>query len=166
MKVFKSCITRSAFTTRKATLGGETDKPAAKANKPSKKSNEKSKKKGNRKRKQSFNNNFAQTALANIAASTSISGGSPNPMNQNSTSPQKRNKTDKCTACGGTSHKFSRCYLVWETSDKEWVDREVFDNNIKVPTFRKRWRKSSLLQRFLRKQTRNDGARMWAKRIR
>ena len=142
MKVSKPRTTRSAFTTQEATLGGETDKPAtAEGNEPSKKSNENSKKKSNRKRKQSSNNNSAQNTSANVAASATTTsssgpGGPPDSLNQNPA--QKRNKTDKCTACGGTGHKFSRCYLVRETSDKEWVDWEVFDNNMKVASFRKR----------------------------
>ena len=138
VKVFKPCTTRSAFTTQEATLRGKTNKPAAKSNKLSKKLNKKSKKKGNRKRKQPSNNNSAQTGSANVTAFTSISRGPPNPKNQNSTFPQKRNKIDKCNACSGMGYKFSRCYLVRKTTDKKWVDREVFDNNMKVLTFRKR----------------------------
>ena len=45
-----------------------------------------------------------------------------------------------CSACGGTSHSFTRCYLV-QGQDKDWIsnkNREAFRSNMKVATFKRR----------------------------
>ncbi|MCJ1347915.1 hypothetical protein MMC31_006145 [Peltigera leucophlebia] len=45
-----------------------------------------------------------------------------------------------CLACGGTSHSFTRCYLV-QGQDKDWIpneNRETFRSNMKVATFKRR----------------------------
>ena len=34
-------------------------------------------------------------------------------------------------------HVFTRCWLVRGDKDKDWVDQNVFDNNMKVASFRK-----------------------------
>ena len=129
VKVSKPKTTRSAFTTQEASLVEEADEPATESTKTTEKSSKK--KRGNGKRKRSTED-FAQGSSTNVSAATTTTSSSVAPY------PQKQNKTDKCNACGGTGHKFSRCYLVRETPDKDWVDREVFDNNMKVPSFRKR----------------------------
>ena len=130
VKRAKPKTTRSAFTTQQATLGEDAEPAAAEANKPSEKPNEKSsKKKGSGKRKRSNEN-----SSINVAAATSSSG--PQSSSSSSTNPQKQSKL-KCNACGGMGHKFTRCFLV-RGEEKDWVDREISDSNMKVPSFRKR----------------------------
>lgn len=68
-----------------------------------------------------------------------------NPSTNRSCSPKSNQaKTDRnrdpCAACSGTSHTFSRCYLVLG-QEQDWLTdeaREVFKNNMKAASFKKR----------------------------
>ena len=123
LRVSKPKTTRSAFATQKATPGDEdeTSTPAQS------KANEKSKKKTSGKRKRT-NDNFSASPASNVAAATSTSEAS-----------SKRTKQYHCTACGGDRHTYDRCYFVLgEDGDKDWLDRGTFDNNMKVPSFKKK----------------------------
>ena len=133
VKRAKPKTTRSAFTTQETTTGEEADKPAAaEASKPSKKSNQKSKKKVNEKRKRASENLSAGSGSNVAAAATTTSSGS-------SLNPSKKTKQYYCTACGGDRHTYDWCYFVLgEDRDKDWLDRGTFDNNIKVPSFKKK----------------------------
>ena len=133
LRVSKPKTTRSAFAIQEA-APGDKDESSAPADSEVKANEKSKKKKGNGKRKR-VNENTPASSASNVAAAatstTSSSGAPPNP------SPSKKPKF-YCTACGLDGHTFSTCYLVLERKDKEWVDRETFDNNMKVPSFRKK----------------------------
>ena len=66
---------------------------------------------------------------------------SPAPEDHTAAKSDKRDKTlgtFPCTACGGTTHSFMRCYLV-QGKDKDWISeeaRETFRNNMKAASFK------------------------------
>ena len=123
VKRAKPKTTRSAFTTQEAVE--DANEPAAASE--THKSSEKSKKKRSGKRKRTNDKSSASPA-SNIAAATSTSEAS-----------SKRTKQYHCTACGGDRHTYDRCYFVLgEDGDKDWLDRGTFDNNMKVPSFKKK----------------------------
>ena len=136
MKVSKPKTTRSAFTAQKATTGDDADKPAAaELNKSSEKTK---KKKGSTKRKRTNDSNprinksnLPASSASNVAAAATTSSSGASTENQ-SKKPRRH-----CTACGVDGHNFSKCYLVIEEPSKDLVNRETFDNNMKVPSFRK-----------------------------
>ena len=128
LRVSKPKTTRSAFTTQEAATAEDANEPAAsEVDKPSEKSK---KKKGNGKRKRANENPPSTSSNVAAATNTSSSGAS---IENRSKKPKRH-----CTACGVDGHTFSKCYLVVEEPDKDWVNRETFDNNMKVPSFRKK----------------------------
>ena len=74
---------------------------------------------------------------------------SRSPIPETRTHPRRANRTEKrdakqgrepCSACGGVSHSFTRCYLVLG-QDKDWIpeeNRETFRSNMEVASFKKR----------------------------
>ena len=49
-------------------------------------------------------------------------------------------RNDPCSACGGSSHSFNRCYLV-QGKDRDWIleeNREIFRSNMDVASFKKK----------------------------
>ena len=125
--VSKPKTTRSAFATQEATPGDE-DKPSAPTET---KASKKTKKKGNKKQKW-INKKSSASSAPNIAAAVTTSEAS-------TTNPSKRTKQYHCTACRGDRHTYDWCYFVLgEDGDKDWLDRETFDNNMKVPFFKKK----------------------------
>ena len=146
VKVSKPRTTQSAFTTQEATLG-ETDKSTAAAEAQptseasAEKTNEKLKKKNSGKRKQNGKQASAtNTNSTNTTNTNSANAAQSNPPNQpRKSSGNKRagRKKPQCPACGGYWHTFSRCFLV-QGIEKDWLDREIFDSNMKVPSFQKK----------------------------
>ena len=125
VKVSKPKTTRSAFTTQEATgTGDDANKPAAAE--PNKSTEKTKKKKTNGKRKRG-NENLLSSASNVAAAATTTSSAS---LSNLAKKPRRH-----CTACGVDSHNFSKCYLVIEEPGKDFVNRETFDNNMKVPFF-------------------------------
>ena len=138
VKVSKPKTTRSAFTTQEATLG-DADEPAAKAEttNASKKSLKKNKKRKRTSKK--FSASSANVAAAAVLASSSSTSLNP-PRKTQRTEANKQTTDGKkpCKACGIPYHNFSQCYLVQGKKPKAGQDRKVFDNNMKVPQFRKK----------------------------
>ncbi len=73
---------------------------------------------------------------------------SRSPVSQTRPHPRSAHRAEKrdkkqvrkpCSAYGGTTHSFTRCYLV-QGQDKDWIpekNRETFRSNMKVATFKK-----------------------------
>ena len=65
----------------------------------------------------------------------------PHPRRANRTEKRDRKQgREPCSACGGTSHSFTRCYLVLG-QDKDWIpeeNQETFRSNMKVASFKQR----------------------------
>lgn len=61
-------------------------------------------------------------------------------QNEDSDRTTNKRKRDPCTACGGLSHNFSKCYLALGQESDLITDeaRGKFQNNMKAASFRKR----------------------------
>ena len=130
LRVSKPKTTCSAFTAQEASPEDNDELAAAEASK----SNKKSKKKTSGKRKRTNEKSSAASSAPNVVAAVTTSGATTNSANS-----PKRTKQHHCTACGGDRHTYDCCYLVLgEDKDKDWLDRETFDNNMKVASFKKK----------------------------
>ena len=127
VKQAKPKTTCSTFTTQKATTGEDADKLAAA--KPNKSSKKPKKKKKSEKRKRTTDSNLPANSASNVAAAATTTSSGSNLL---------KKLRRHCIAYGEDSHNFSKCYLVVEELDKDWVNRETFGNNMKVPSFRKK----------------------------
>ncbi|MCJ1470525.1 hypothetical protein MMC07_009171 [Pseudocyphellaria aurata] len=123
--VNKPKATRSAFASEEVTLDGDEadnlDSDGIKSKRGKKRKNESS-----------------GQALSNKRQIPSSRSAKPS-KTQKTNESRKRSK-GLCSACGGQSHTFSRCYLVLERK-KDWILQEVqdtFTSNMKAPTFRKK----------------------------
>ena len=139
VKVSKPKTIRSAFITQEATLGKDDEPAATKATNASKKSSKK-----NKKRKRSSGRPSASSAnvvAAAVPASSLSTFSNPPRKTQRTEASEQTERTEgkkPCRACRISYHNFSQCYLVQGRKPKERQDREVFDNNMKVPCFRKK----------------------------
>lgn len=135
----KPRTTRSAFPTQAVTLNGEEapdtsvtpESTEATAETP-----KQPKRSTKRKQRKSQNNQRGRRTDSNEESS--------NQSTNRSRSPKSRTANDRshdpCVACGGTSHTFSRCYLVLG-QERDWLTdeaRDAFKNNMKAASFKKR----------------------------
>lgn len=140
--VNKPKATQSAFATQGPTLNGEeapdasvtpesaeaTAKTTAEAAKQPKQLTKRKQRKGQNQQRRRTDSNEES---------------SNQPSSNRSRFPKSRTtnnrKHDPCTACGGTSHTFSRCYLVLGL-ERDWLTDEAqdaFKNNMKAASFKK-----------------------------
>ena len=123
LRIAKPRTTRSAFTTEEVTLNGE------EADAPEETTTKKTAKKGKRKRNESRTSSESQHPSSAQAR--------PSKAKKRD---EKRGDRDPCSACGGKSHPFFRCFLALGIEKKFLTQeaRDTFANNMKETTSRKK----------------------------
>ena len=104
------------------------------------------KRKNNRERRN--NNNITNQNQSQLLGESQRDR-SRSPISETRLHPQRANQAEKrgkkqvrkpYSECGGTTHSFTRCYLV-QGQDKDWIpekNRKTFRSNMKMATFKKK----------------------------